>query len=93
MMSLAEVNVILHVEKVRLDEANASLRAANSLLEQKVKALQVGATILLASCGGLCAALAAHIAGASAQVSFTSATGVFFALIMAMIAILNFLRP
>lgn len=90
--SLAEANVILHAEKVRLEEVNTSLEAANNSLEQKVRSLQVCATILLACCGGLGAGLAARIAGATAQTSFTSATGVFFALIMASIAILNFMR-
>ena len=49
-------------------------------------------TILLASSGGLGVGLAVSMAGAAVQTALSSATGVFFAVIMASIAILTFMR-
>ena len=70
----------------------ADLKAANERLEQKIKALQVAVTILLASSGGLTVGLATSLAGAAAQTALASAIGVFFGVMMASIAILTFMR-
>ena len=69
-----------------LQRANSDLEAANDLLEKRIKSLQVAVTILLASSGGLGVGLATSMAGAAVQTALASATGVFFAMITASIA-------
>jgi len=90
--ALTGTNAALQAENAQLERANADLKAANDLLEQKIKSLQVTVTILVASSGGLVVDLATRMAGAGAQIALASATGVFFAVIMASIAILTFMR-
>lgn len=75
-----------------LVEANAELRAANGLLEQKVKTLQVAVTVFIAIALALCAGLAARAAGGTMQIALGLGITVLFAMIMASIAILTYLR-
>jgi hypothetical protein len=75
-----------------LTRDNNDLKAFNSLLEQKVKSLQMAITILLASIVGLSIGLTTSMAGATAQTALESATGAFFAVIAASIAILSYMR-
>lgn len=78
---------------MELEKANAELRAANDLLRQKVKSLQMAVVILLACSAGLGVGFALSMEGASVQIALASATTVLFAVIMASIAILTFMRP
>ena len=89
---LAEINAVLLAEKARLERSYEELETANSLLEQKIKSLQVAIAILIAGSGGLGVGLATSLTGAAVQTALVSATGVFFAMIMASIAILTFMR-
>jgi hypothetical protein len=82
----------LQAKTAQLERANTELKAANDNLEHKIKSLQVAVTILLASSGGSGVGLAVSMAGAAVQTALASATGVFFAVIMASIAILTFMR-
>jgi hypothetical protein len=61
-------------------------------LEKKIRFLEVVVTILLASSGGSSVGLAASMSGATAQTALVSASGVFFGVIMASIAILTFMH-
>ena len=90
--ALTGANDVLRAENTRLETANADLTAANRLLEQKLKSLQVAVTISLAIIGGLSVGLATSMAGATAQIALSSAAGVFFGVIMASMAILAFMR-
>jgi hypothetical protein len=90
--ALTEVNARLRADKERVERDNADLRAAKTLLEQKIRLLQVVVTILLASIASLSVELATRTLGATPQIAFGSATGVFFAVIAASIAILSFIR-
>jgi hypothetical protein len=90
--ALTDTNTILQADKMQLVRDNSDLKAVNSLLEQKIKYLQVAITILLASNAGLTIGLATSMAGATAQTALASATGAFFAVITASIAILIYMR-
>jgi hypothetical protein len=61
-------------------------------LEQRIKSLQVIITMLCASSVGLAVGLATSVTGATTQVSLSSAIGVFFAVVMASMAILTYMR-
>jgi hypothetical protein len=75
-----------------LTEANAELKATNRLQEQKIRFLQVTATVLLACICGLAAGLGTCIARASALTALSSAFGIFIGVIMASMAILGYMR-
>jgi hypothetical protein len=90
--ALTDTNAALQADNAQLERDNAGLKADNDVLRQKVKSLQVTVTVLLASGGGLGVGLATSMAGATVQTALASATGVFFAVIMASIAILTFMR-
>jgi hypothetical protein len=90
--ALTDTNAALQAKNAQLEGTNVDLKAVNDNLEHKIKSLQVTVTILLACCGGLGVGLAVSMAGAAAQTALASATGVFFAVIMASIAILTFMR-
>jgi len=90
--ALTDTNAALQAKNAQLERTSADLKAANDNLEHKIKSLQVAVTILLASSGGLGVGLAVSMAGAAVQTALASATGVFFAVIMASIAILTFMR-
>lgn len=75
-----------------LQAANAQLRAANGLLEQKIRVLQVTATILLAISAGSIVGMATRMTGAAVPTALGSGFGVFFAVIMALMAILGFVH-
>jgi hypothetical protein len=90
--ALTDANVGLQASKSQLERAIADLKTTNGLLEQKIKLLEVAVTILLASSASLSTGLAIRMVGATAQTAFSSATGVFFAVIVASIAILSFMR-
>ena len=89
---LAEINAVLLADKAHLERSYDELKTTNSLLEQKIKSLQVVVAILIAGSGGLGVGLATSLTGATIQTALVSATGVFFAMIMASIAILTFMR-
>jgi hypothetical protein len=90
--ALTDANARLRAEKEQSERDNADLKAANTLLAQKIRFLQVVVTILLASIASFSVELATRALGATAQIAFGSATGVFFAVIAASIAILSFIR-
>lgn len=92
MQALSDANAALLNEKMQLERGNSDLKAINDALERKIGLLQVAVTILLAGSGSLIAGTATRMAGAAMQTALASATGVFFAVIMASIAILAFLR-
>jgi hypothetical protein len=92
MRPVTDVNAVLRADNARLERANADLKAANRLLKQKLKSLQVAVAILLAVSGGLGVGLATGMAGATAQTAFSSAAGVFFGVVMASMAILVFVH-
>jgi hypothetical protein len=66
--------------------------ATESLLEQRIRSLQVILALLLAITAGLAVGMATSMAGADVQVALESATGVFFAVIMASMAVLSYVR-
>jgi hypothetical protein len=80
------------VKITQLEKEIIDLKATNELLERKVRFLQVTAVVLLASCAGLCAGFAISMAGVALQAALVSATGVFFAVVTASIAILTYTR-
>jgi hypothetical protein len=90
--ALADANALLWSEKMQLIRDNGDLKTFNSLLEQRIKSLQVAITILLASNAGLGVGLATSMAGSAAQSALASATGAFFAVITVSIAILIYMR-
>jgi hypothetical protein len=81
----------LHTENAQLEGANAELSASNHRLEQTIKCLQVAVTIMLAVTWGLSVALATVMAGATVQITLSSAAGIFFGVIMTSMAILTFI--
>lgn len=89
---MTSANAVLQADKTRLEETLAGQRVVNGVLEQKIRLLQVTATILLASAMGLAAGMATSMGGAVVQTAMASASGVFFAVIMASMAILVFLH-
>jgi hypothetical protein len=90
--ALTESNAGLRGVNEQLERVAADLKATNRLLEQRIRLLQVVVTILLASIASFSIELAARMLGATVQTAFGSATGVFFAVIAASIAILSFMR-
>jgi len=92
LQALISDNAGLQAGKMELERSNDDLKAANIALEQRIKYLQVAVTILLASSVSLSIGLATSMAGVAPQLALTSATGTFFAVITASIAILIYLR-
>jgi hypothetical protein len=86
-----DTNAALHTENAQLEGANAELSASNHRLEQTIKCLQVAVTIMLAVTWGLSVALATVMAGATVQITLSSAAGIFFGVIMTSMAILTFI--
>ena len=89
---LADANATLRAYNTQLKRVNVDLKAANHRMEQEVRFLQVAVTILLSSSVGLGVAMATSMARATAQVSISSALAAFFAVIMASVAMLTFMR-
>jgi hypothetical protein len=90
--ALTDANARLRADREQSERDNAGLKATKTLLEQRIRLLEVVVTILLASIASLSVELATRTLGATAQIAFGSATGVFFAVIAASIAILSFIR-
>ena len=90
--ALTEAGARMRSDNEQLERANADLKAANKLFEQRVRLLQVVVTILLASIASFGVESAAKMLGVTAQTAFGSATGVFFAVIAASMARLSFMR-
>lgn len=83
--TLTDTNALLTAE-------SAQLKRAVTDLENKNKFLKVIVAILLASNGGSGVGLATSMSGATAQTALISATGVFFSVIIASIAIMTFMH-
>lgn len=92
MQALTSANAALQADNAQLAGAITDIRAANGLLEQRIRILQVAVTILLASSAASIVGMATSMSGAGVQTALASASGVFFAVIMASMAILAFLR-
>jgi hypothetical protein len=92
MHTLVSANEALRTDKARLESDNASLRASQGLLDRRIRSLQVILALLLAITAGLAVGMATSMAGAGVQVALGSATGVFFAVIMASMAVLSYIR-
>jgi ABC-type phosphate transport system auxiliary subunit len=90
--ALTDANRKLQADKMLLQRVNSDLKAGKSLLEQRIKSLQVAITILVAGSVGLSIGLATSMAGATAQTALASATGAFFAVITVSLAILMYMR-
>jgi hypothetical protein len=91
-LALNEFNAVLRADNTELERANVSLRAENDQLKQKVKYLQVAATILIATSAGSGVGFVTSAVGVVVPTAITSAAAVFFGVIMASIAILTFMR-
>ena len=90
--SLTDTNSVLQANNAQLERENANLRATNGRLEQKIKSLQVGVTILLATTAGSGVGLGTSLAGAAVSIALASAAAVVSGVITASIAILTFMR-
>jgi mevalonate kinase len=89
---LVDANTVLQANITQLERENADLNAVKDRLEQKIKSLQVGVTILLATTAGLGVGLGASLAGAAVSTALAYATAAVFGVITASIAILTFMR-
>jgi hypothetical protein len=90
--ALNYANAVLRVRNTQLENDNAGLEAANRRLAREIKHHQVAERVLLAISGGLGVGLATGMAGATVQTALSSAAGVFFAVIMASMAVLAFMH-
>ena len=90
--ALTDANSRLLTDKEQLERVNTHLNETNRILGQRNRVLQVVVIILLASIASLSSDLVTKTMGATAQISFGSATGVFFAVIVASMAILSFIH-
>lgn len=90
--ALTDTNSVLQANNARLETENTDLRETRDRQEQKIKSLQVGVTILLATSAGLGMGLGTRLAGATVSIALSSAAAVVFGVITASLAILNFMR-
>lgn len=82
----------LQDDNAKLERANDSLKTERDQLRQKIKFLQIAVSVLLGTSASLAVGLAIRMAGVAAGTALTAATTAFFAVIMASMAVLNYMR-